>query len=189
MQDRRVSARLLVSARRLCVPHIHDDSITLCMTETARRFGHVWRWRGMDRKKTDGRTSRTLRAGPFRTGSRPFSLSLKPRDRERERRRGRPWEARAICIPNDRMTFARCIKMPLIDGARENTFADLVSRCCSIKRSRPPLLLSDHLEDINSLTEGTKRGETEQKEPRPRVKFDQMAPNSILPSIFHSQLI
>lgn len=108
---------------------------------------------------------------------------------ERERRRGRPWEARAICIPNDRMTFARCIKMPLIDGARENTFADLVSRCCSIKRSRPPLLLSDHLEDINSLTEGTKRGETEQKEPRPRVKFDQMAPNSILPSIFHFQLM
>lgn len=41
----------------------------------------------------------------------------------REREGEVPWEERAICIPNDRMTFARCIKMPLIDGARENTFS------------------------------------------------------------------
>lgn len=49
-----------------------------------------------------------------------------------ERGRG-PWEERAICIPNDRMTFARCIKMPLIDGARENTFG--AARRRSIKPS------------------------------------------------------
>jgi len=40
----------------------------------------------------------------------------------REKEREGPWEERAICIPNDRMTFARCIKMPLIGGVRENTF-------------------------------------------------------------------
>lgn len=70
-----------------------------------------------DRRKKEA-TSRN--AGPFRTGF--LSRS------SRARRRRRPWEARAICIPNDRMTFARCIKMPLIDGARENTFFRLVLR-------------------------------------------------------------
>jgi len=53
-------------------------------------------------------------AEPFETRLRRLSYVAKEKEV--------PWEERAICIPNDRMTFARCIKMPLIDGARENTF-------------------------------------------------------------------
>lgn len=122
----------------------------------------------------------------------PLSLSLSSRaiGRGKEREGRRPWEARAICIPNDRMTFARCIKMPLIDGAREKRSSVWCRRCCSIKRSRPPLLSADHLEDVNSLTEGTKRGGTERKEPRPRVKFGQILRLTRFSSEnFHFQLI
>jgi len=57
------------------------------------------------------------------TRAEPFGARLRRLDRAaREKEREGPWEERAICIPNDRMTFARCIKMPLIGGVRENTF-------------------------------------------------------------------
>ena len=107
-------------------------------------------------RRTDvqtGRTDKHLVLGLVSDGF-AFSLSVSPSGWEhsrehRGRERKRPWEARAICIPNDRMTFARCIKMPLIDGARENTFGGLAR--CSIKptdprRSFAPL---DHLGDFS----------------------------------------
>lgn len=70
----------------------------------------------MMREGGQERKGAMTRAEPFRTRSRRVNRAA------REQGRGEPWEERAICIPNDRMTFARCIKMPLIDGARENTF-------------------------------------------------------------------
>lgn len=115
--------------RRFCLPQIHVQPFL----QTTCRFGHV---DGVavasNGSKEDGGplepyTLDLLGLVPDR--SLPLSLSLSSRaiGREKEREGRRPWEARAICIPNDRMTFARCIKMPLIDGARENTFVGLVS--------------------------------------------------------------
>lgn len=64
-----------------------------------------------------------------------------------------PWEERAICIPNDRMTFARCIKMPLIDGARENTFGrDPTTTTMTLdKAERTNELLDHQLDELSNL--------------------------------------
>lgn len=133
------STRSLHEATRGMIALRNAETMTTTTTWTTPAMTILWR-ECKNKREREGESIDSCRTlwGPSET----VSLAA------REKRREGPWEERAICIPNDRMTFARCIKMPLIDGARENTFGTICSMKSSERASTSWLLYLDGLPNL-----------------------------------------